>query len=340
MPNIAAAGISAGASVVNNLITQSFAEHNRKRNFYYNEKAADNADKRQRQQYIDLYSPQALIEQYKAAGLSPSLMMSGGAPAVGQSSAQGNQSAGIQGPYPSSSPIDPVAMAQIANINANTEKTKAETSNIEQKTIGQQLDNYITASNVNETLEQAKLTTANLAAQLQQIIAETANIQWETNFNELTKNDQWQALKNKNTLMLEQVLTEQTNRKLTDREREHYDTIFDKWQMEIYQKFTELDIKSWEVEYQNRWFQSQAQYLENQINLGKDRLSFDKEYFEFDKKKWQQQRNLERWRIGTQTVTDIAKIAVFGTAAFVSGGTGAIAGGMLSIPANSAVNFQ
>lgn len=334
------AGIQAGASVANNLITQAYTGHNRFLNYKYNEKAAENADKRQRKQYMDLYSPQALMEQYKAAGLSPSLMMSGGAPAVGQSSAQGNQSAGISGPYPSTTPIDPVAMAQIANINANTQKTKAETSNIEQQTIGQQLDNYITATNVNETVEQAKLTTAKLAAELQQTIAETANVQWETNFNTLTQNDQWQALKNKNTLMLEQVLTEQTNRKLTDREREHYDTIFDKWQMELYQKFVELDIKTWEVEYQNRWFENQAQYLENQINLCKDRLSFDKDYFQFDQKKWQQQRNLERWRIGTQTVTDIGKIAVFGTAAFMGRGQSAIAGGMLSIPASSGINFQ
>lgn len=334
-----AAGIQAGASTANNLITQAYTGHNRFLNYKYNEKAAENADKRQRQQYMDLYSPQALMAQYKAAGLSPSMMMSGGAPAVGQSSAQGNQSAGIQGPYPSTSPIDPIAMAQIANINAETEKTKAETKNIDEQTIGQQLDNYITASNVDETLEQSKLTTANLAAQLQQTIAETSNIKWDTDFKTITQNDQWQALKNKNTLMLEQVLTEKTNRKLTDREREHYDTIFDKWQMEVYQKFVELDIKNWEVEYQNRWFESQAQYLENQINLGKDRLSFDKDYFEFDKIKWQQQRNLERWRIGTQTVTDIAKIAVFGTASFMGAGQGSILGGMLSKPMTK-IGFQ
>lgn len=118
---LAAAGISAGASVANTLINQAFAEHNRKRNFEYNEKAAENADKRQRKQYEDLYSPKALLEQYAAAGLSPSMMMSGGQSATGTSSAQGNMSTGIQGPYPGAQLIDPLQAAQIANIQTDTE---------------------------------------------------------------------------------------------------------------------------------------------------------------------------------------------------------------------------
>lgn len=125
MPNeLGTAGISAGASVANTLINQAFAEHNRKRNFEYNEKAADNADKRQRKQYEDLYSPKALLEQYAAAGLSPSMMMSGGQSATGTSSAQGSMSTGIQGPYPSAQLIDPLQAAQIANIQTDTEGKK------------------------------------------------------------------------------------------------------------------------------------------------------------------------------------------------------------------------
>lgn len=124
----ATAAITAGAQTVNGLINQAFAEHNRKRNYYWNEKAADSADARQRAQYKDLYSPQAMLDQYAAAGLSPSMMMSGGQSAVG-GTPQGSQGS-IDGPYPSGPQLDPIAAAQLANINANTEKTKAETINI------------------------------------------------------------------------------------------------------------------------------------------------------------------------------------------------------------------
>lgn len=126
---LGAAAISAGSSVANSLINQAFAEHNRKRNYYWNEKTADAADQRQRAQYKDLYSPQAMMSQYAAAGLSPSMMMSGGQSAIGQSSAQGNMSAGIQGPYPTGQVIDPLAAAQIANINADTEGKKIDNEN-------------------------------------------------------------------------------------------------------------------------------------------------------------------------------------------------------------------
>lgn len=131
---IGASLISSGAQIANTLINQAFAEHNRERNFYWNEKAADAADQRQRKQYHELYSPEGMMSQYAAAGLSPSMMMSGGQSATGQSTAQGNQSAGLQGPYPQGNIIDPLAAAQIANINANTKKTEAETSNIESDT--------------------------------------------------------------------------------------------------------------------------------------------------------------------------------------------------------------
>ena len=148
-PNIAAAlgtaGMNLGGNIANTLIEQAFAEHNRKRNFEYNEKAADNADKRQRKQYEDLYSPKALLEQYAAAGLSPSLMMSGGQSAIGQSSAQGNQSSGIQGPYPNAHLIDPLQAAQIANINADTKLKESQTDNTRTDTElkGQEIINII-----------------------------------------------------------------------------------------------------------------------------------------------------------------------------------------------------
>lgn len=126
---IGAAAISAGAGIANGLIEQAFAEKNRERNFYWNEKTANAADQRQRAQYKDLYSPQAMLDQYAAAGLSPSMMMSGGQSAVGGTphGAQG----GIEGPYPSGPQIDPLMAAQIANLNAQTNKTNQDVINAE-----------------------------------------------------------------------------------------------------------------------------------------------------------------------------------------------------------------
>lgn len=117
--------IGAVSGMVNRISEIKLAEHNRKENYYWNEKAADDADQRQRAQYKDLYSPEAQMKQYAAAGLSPSMMMSGGQSAIG-GTPQGAQG-GISGAYPSGNIIDPLTLAQIANINADTEQKKAET---------------------------------------------------------------------------------------------------------------------------------------------------------------------------------------------------------------------
>lgn len=127
-PLVSSSLIQAGSGAANALINQAFAEHNRKRNYYWNEKAADAADQRQRAQYKDLYSPQAMLDQYAAAGLSPSMMMGGGQSAVGGTPAGAQGS--INGPYPSGNLIDPVAAAQIANINADTKVKEQQAVNI------------------------------------------------------------------------------------------------------------------------------------------------------------------------------------------------------------------
>lgn len=131
---IGSALISGGASIANTLINQAFAEGNRERNYYWNEKAADSADKRQRAQYQDLYSPQAQLKQYAAAGLSPSMMMSGGQSAVG-GTPQGAQG-GISGPYPGGELINPQAAADIM-------LKKAQKDNIDADTKGKDIDNKL-----------------------------------------------------------------------------------------------------------------------------------------------------------------------------------------------------
>lgn len=121
----------AGAAMVNNSIAQGQGQYAREENFIYGEKAARNADKRTRQLYNDLYSPQAQIQQLKDAGLSPALMYGGGSGGSGQAGAMGHGAAGIA---PQTFGVNPLEMAQIGLIGAQTEKVKEETKNTQEDT--------------------------------------------------------------------------------------------------------------------------------------------------------------------------------------------------------------
>lgn len=125
--------ISAGAQVGNTLMNQFFAEKNRERNFYWNEKAADNADKRRREFYADIESPKAQVQQLLEAGLSPSLMYGDMGGSSGTAAPQG---AGVSGAYPSGSMVDPKALAEI-------ELMQAQTKNINEDTVTTEIQNNI-----------------------------------------------------------------------------------------------------------------------------------------------------------------------------------------------------
>lgn len=125
-------GIGANMAVggFNNWLSGQRTDYDREQSYRYGEMFAENADRRTRALYNDFYSPQALMQQYKEAGLSPSMMF-GGTP--GQGGTPGAQGGGMQMQTPYM-PISMLEGAQIANINAQTEKTKAETKNIEKDT--------------------------------------------------------------------------------------------------------------------------------------------------------------------------------------------------------------
>lgn len=110
---------------------KELAEQARAENFKYNEMAADNADKRQRAQFADLYSIPAQMQQLKDAGLSPSLMY-GGTPSPG-GMATGQQGGGANGiPAPTYMPNSNVmAAASLANsvASANLMQAQAKEAN-------------------------------------------------------------------------------------------------------------------------------------------------------------------------------------------------------------------
>lgn len=119
-----------GTAAYNNQAAAEREARARAENYKYGEMAANNADKRTRDLYKDLQSPTALLEQYKNAGLSPSLMFGGGgSPGGVTAGAQGTGATGVNpNTYGAEAKVDPMSAAQIALTIAQTKKTEAETN--------------------------------------------------------------------------------------------------------------------------------------------------------------------------------------------------------------------
>ena len=303
------------ASSYNNEQLHNLTAQDRELNYKYNERAAENADIRQRMLYYDLYSPKAQLKQIKEAGLSPSLMY-GGASGGGGATPHGAQGNGVNGLQTGYSPIqglNALDAAQIGLISAETQKIKAETQNTEEQTIANKLQNFITSSNMGETLKQAQLRTQTMAAELQQTISTTKGIDWNNNFNEITQNAQVQALVNKNSETLSRIVLNESQAKLNDRQREHFDTIFDKWQMDVYQKFVELDIAQQNADTQEKWFEEQAFLL-------RDRLDWEKD-------KFPKELRVQKTNMWLNFGTDVLKTAVYGTGMIMTKGALGLLGG-------------
>lgn len=100
----------------------------REENYKYGEIAAKNADKRTRALYNDLQSPYALLQQYKEAGLSPSMMFSGGG--VGAQPSSGAQGTGAAGINPNVFPMSQLDLANLRLMNAQADKTEEEANTI------------------------------------------------------------------------------------------------------------------------------------------------------------------------------------------------------------------
>lgn len=128
---IVGAGANIALGALNNIWAEQQQAEARRQNYMYGEMAANNADRRTRALYNDFYSPKALLEQYREAGLSPSLMFGGTPGQGGQSGAMGTGAAGLGTPF---MPMTMLEGAQIANIAADTAKKKEETKNISKDT--------------------------------------------------------------------------------------------------------------------------------------------------------------------------------------------------------------
>lgn len=172
-----------GTGILNGYLNNKWAAQReaaaRLDNYEYGEMAADNADERTRNLYADLYSPQAQMEQIKAAGLSPSLFYGDMGGISGQTGAQGTGAAGIA---PTAFGMSPMDLASINKLNAEAEllKAKANTENGENERGEAEISNII--QNTSTALSQENMN--NTAAALKE--AETTLKNVETEFKKQT----------------------------------------------------------------------------------------------------------------------------------------------------------
>lgn len=296
---IGASLIEGGASIANTLINQAFAEVNRKQNYYWNEKAADAADQRQRKQYQDLYSPQAMLKQYAAAGLSPSMMMSGGQSAVG-GTPQGAQG-GISGPYPNGQLIDPLAAAQIANVWADTKKKEAETDNISEDTDlkGQMILNLV-ADTKNKGVEHRLLTAQ---SELTEINAEENAMTLQTNIERAYHNTA-KAASEARSSVVKADLDEATFQVAYEMAFANLDnTLTETKLLDSEIGVNKAQIK--EIAERIRNSQWQTWTTEKEQNRKDAIFNFDKAKFESEVKMWAREQNIELTKAKLDMVSDL-----------------------------------
>lgn len=134
------AGLQIAQGAVNNWLGEMRENRAVQRDYYLSERAADKAAQRQGEMYERFFSPEALMRQYNAAGLSPGLMM-GGAPGSSMGGSSAPQGGAAMQPS-TFIPIDVLGqITQIENIKANTKKTEAEAEKIKEDTKGSELQN-------------------------------------------------------------------------------------------------------------------------------------------------------------------------------------------------------
>lgn len=280
---IITAGLGGMYSAINNLIAGGRENERAQQNYELNEKAAENADKRTRALYNDLMSPSALLEQYKQAGLSPSLMFGGGG--IGGTTPNGAQGEGASGLAPNVYGASPLEMAQTQLVQAQTEKTKEETKTI------------------NETREPS----IDLMRQdLKKKIEETTNVglknAWQELENAITMFDmQYQAStideKIRQFLKSGEILNYRARQAKVDAEiseETEQDTI-DYLRERAYNIAADTILKTAQADFTNEQKKQLADYLQ----LHKDELELDKKKLAEQVKQWGIENGLQDEMIDT-----------------------------------------
>ena len=294
-------GAEAMLSGINNLLGLGIGNYNREQNYYYGERQAENADKRTRALYADLYSPKALMKQYKDAGLSPSLMF-GGTPGQGGTSGAMGSSVTMGNPY---MPISMLEAAQIANIQAQTKKTEAEAKTItgenergqaeiaklwadkgytevstaltaEQVTT-QQWRNYITSetaeSNINTAYSLAEQAANNAMKSTYEIIS----AQVKAHVDEATAEAQVEQAMQNVKYTEAQTLLAKSGIQLNEANTQRAIAEIDKWRQEIQIRWKELYNDMYKAGTERAMWRTMDEHMLRSMKVLEDRLSFDKD---------------------------------------------------------------
>lgn len=192
-------------------LNQQYWDIQAQRQFQLNEKAADNAMKRSIDMYNLLQSPSAMVKQLREAGLNPALMYSqGGMGGSVQQGPQGGATGGTGTPTLGLQQIiDPLTMAQIENINADTKNKEADTEKKKEETISEKLNQNLIETEtefkeIQKMLEQNNLTISNetindkitsIKTDAQKAVEELEKLKLENGITKETYNDQIQKIK-------------------------------------------------------------------------------------------------------------------------------------------------
>lgn len=273
------------------------------RQYSMSEQAADNADRRTRKLYSDFMSPDALLQQYKQAGLSPSLMFGGGG--VGGQTPSGAQGAGShQGS--TFTPIDPMTGAQLELIKAEANKANAEAETI-------------------------KGDNARGKAEIEQLIADTENTKIQTEYTrvqaniakideaiaEATKGNRIEISDYELRRTVEDVnyLVESTKgQKLSNKVNE--ETLNDQIQQvrtETYRKVIECKLIQLESELKEEQIsltQSQIQDIASQIATRADEIQIKAHEYELNRQNTEFNWNIETSRLVIETEMKLKELGV------------------------------
>lgn len=273
----------AGKAGVSNAVNLPFNMAESAFNYYLNEKAAKNADKRQRQQFHDLYSIQAQLKQIKDAGLSPSLMY-GGVPSQGGASApQGGTRGG--GSY--TTPLDTAIMTDIENTKADTELKNAEAANLKKDTEKkqQEITNLVTENGYRTVATRLVVAQADLAEC-------DADLAWETFMAKLQSaySEAEHAANIARSSGVQADLDESTFEAAYQQAWAELDkTLSDSALNRAEVKLTKAQIKDLGSQI---WKREWDVYNENRNQNRQDiRLSYDKQYMEQEISKWLREQN-------------------------------------------------
>lgn len=324
-------GVNYAINQENIKASKELSAEDRSENYMYGEKAADAADSRTRALYNDFYSPEALVRQYNAAGLSPGLMVSGTPGQGGHAGAQGSGAAGVQTQFVPYAPVSLLEAAQSAALFAQAKKTEKEAevvqplseseisknladaghkqaakAALEAQTAGQELQNYITEHTADASIYQICELAEQAAHKSEIMYQEMRSAKVTADLDEQLFDTNLEKGKKDLEKLSASILNTKANTRLTDEQRRAVKVDMLNSIDEIQQKWKALDIEEKKTTSYTDWINAQLPYVEKQLELKLKELG------------------VAQWRLVVDGVTNTIKAIAIGAgaaAAFKGPGT-------------------